>query len=99
METHEILMRAPVDYKDQTIELNKVANAVVRHLETLDPHIAPIGTTALCRALGEDVNIVSKWVRVARSKGMLDGYFVVGKPTRGTFGKPSYKWRNEPDEI
>lgn len=98
MELHEIFKQAPSDYKDQKLELNKVANAVARYLMTLDPKLASIGTTALSRAIGEDVNIVSKWIRVARSQGMLEGYYTIGKPTRGTFGKPSYKWHNAADE-
>lgn len=30
----------------------------------------------------------------ARKDGMLDGYFTIGRPVPGTFGKPSVKWHD-----
>jgi hypothetical protein len=75
--------------------------AIVEHvqtaLESLPQEDAPIGTTRLLHLvmpLATEVQqkAILSHIYNARVAGLLDGWFVRGKPTGGTFGKPSIKW-------
>ena len=100
MELSEILARAPGPFLEKEQDkLETVARAVVSRLSKHDDKLAPLGTVALAGLLGGATDITSKWIRVTRQAGLLEGYFTKGKPARGTFGKPSYKWHNDPERL
>lgn len=77
----------------------ELALLVSAHLSTLAGD-ATLPTGKLLAALKSDltndeIKSLCSHLSRARAAGYLDGYFTQGKPTGGTFGKPSFRWHNE----
>lgn len=78
----------------KTEALEPLALLVADYLGTLEPSIT-IGTTDLLAKLGWSHDMgrdVFAHLGNARKRGLLEGHFTAGKPTYGTFGKPSIRW-------